>query len=1028
MSVSVHRSLRFVVLALAACLAWGPPAAAEVTPHGGMLRHPDVGRTHIVFVYANDIWTVPREGGLASPLASPPGAESRPRFSADEETIAFVGNYDGGRDIYTVPTAGGLPHRVTYHPAGEMLCDWTSDGELLFFANGQAGLRRQSQVFLVPPSGGLPRRLPMPYGTFGSLHANGHLLVYTPETRDTRSWKRYRGGRATDLWLFDLETLNSRKLTDWEGTDTQPMWGGDRIYYLSDAGSAHRMNLWVFDPATGAHRQITRFTDHDVRWPSMGPGSDGQGEIVFQHGSRLHLLDLSTEETRPVDVRIPGARPTLRPQSVDAAKYIAAWGFSPSGKRAVVEARGDIWTLPARHGMPRNLTRTSGAAERSPAWSPDGRWIAYFSDAAGEYDLYLRQSDGKGETRRITRDATSFRFLPTWSPDSERIAFTDKAGVIYVHELALERTMTVDQHPRAGWRGAGPFSWSHDGRYLAYSRSTDAALNESIFIWDVRTGESRQVTSDMFEDVAPTFDRKGDYLFFRSARSFRPQYSDVDSTFIYRGSEVLVVVPLRADQASPFLPESDEEAFDEGEEEEDGEEPAEDEGSETGEEDAEPTEAPEDDGLSGTWEGTARDGEMLPPEGVTFTIVLSLDADGSVTGGISLPMGSATITEGSFDPATGALVLVLEDEMGVEWKIEAVVEGDTVTGTASALALGMRVEFDGKRTSRDRPSEPAGESTPERKPARDEVQIDFDGFEARAIQLPVPAGNFGRLAVNHKGHLIYARRPPRRSGEEPSIHLFDLEDEKRQEKDVASGASDFLLSADGKRLLVVRGTTGTIQPASAGSSGKPVVTAGMTVWIDPRAEWQQILRDAWRIERDYFYDPHMHGVDWDAAYEHYAAMLPDCVTRDDVGILIRELIGELNVGHAYYRSGPSWESVAEQDVGLLGVDYELHEGAYRIAKIHRGADWDLDARGPLGVPGVDVEEGDYLLAVNGVPVDTSKAPWAAFLGLSGKTVYVTVSEKPALDEDARDVLVRPIGSEATLRYRSWIERNRALVQ
>lgn len=364
-----------------------PAAVADVTPHGGMLRWPDVSATQIVFEYANDLWVVPKAGGLASPLASPPGLESFAKFSPDGKAIAFIGNYDGNRDIYTIPIGGGAPTRVTYHPAGETLADWTPDGKLLFLTNGLAGLQRQTQLFAVNAAGGLPEKLPVPYAGFGSISPDGQWLAYAPHSIDNRTWKRYRGGMATDLWLFNLKDHTSKKITDWEGTDTLPMWvpqgDGDVVYYLSDNGPEHRLNIWSYSTRTGKRDQVTSFKDDDVRWPSIGPGDAGKGEIVFQLGSKLMLLDLGNRQSKQVIVTIPGDRPKIREQSVDAAKHVASASVSPSAKRVVVEARGGLWSTPAKEGVVRALTRTSGIAERDPAWSPDGASIAYFSDETG---------------------------------------------------------------------------------------------------------------------------------------------------------------------------------------------------------------------------------------------------------------------------------------------------------------------------------------------------------------------------------------------------------------------------------------------------------------------------------------------------------------------------------------------------------------------------------------------------------------------------------------------------------------------
>ncbi|MGQ9879632.1 MAG: S41 family peptidase [Armatimonadota bacterium] len=1000
------------------CMATGWRATAQETtiPHPGMLRYPDVSATHIVFVYANDLWVVPRTGGLAVPLASPPGQETFPKFSPDGKTIAFVGNYEGNRDIYTVPLEGGIPYRVTHHPAGEWLSDWTPDGKLIFSASNMTGFGPGMKMYVVPAKGGLPEKLPIPYGVNGSISADGTWLAYTPHSTDFATWKRYRGGMATNIWLFNLRTKKSKRITDWEGTDTLPMWHGDKVYYLSDAGPEHRLNIWVYDMRTSKREQITRFTDFDVKWPSIGPGEKGEGEIVFQQGSHLYLLNLQTREAQPVQVQIPGARPTLRPRAVDVSRFIMGWGISPTGKRAVVEARGDIWTLPAKNGSPRNLTRTSGVAERDPSWSPDGQWIAYFSDATGEYEMYIVQSDGKGEPKQLTKDGACFRYNPVWSPNSKYIAFSDKTGALYVYGMDSGMVRLVDKDP---WAEAPNPSWSPDSRWIAYARNDERTRNSSIWLYNVETDEKTRVTSGMFNDISPVFDRKGEYLYFVSHRHFRPIYEDLGTTWIYAGTQVLLAVPLRQDIASPYLPKTDEEKW----------------GEKSKEQQPEKREASPAlpaalsavvDEVSGEWSGTVT-GSVVPGGSLSIRARLKLEANNTVTGTVESPMGSASVA-GTYNPSTKELALSVTLPDGTVLSLNAKITGNMLVGTVQAPTgetLELRAERVGGLFSPSvQPAKP--ESTPVSKPEQ-KVNIDTEGFEARAIQLPVKPGRFGRLAVNDKGQLIFARMPVGGSEEPPAINLFDITDEKRVEKTVATGASAFDISADGKKLLVIRGGSASIQDAAPGATGEPVVTAGMTAQIDPRAEWRQIFTDAWRIQRDFFYDPNMHGVDWKAMREHYAQMLEDCVSREDVSFVIGEMIAELNVGHAYY-SGGDTEQAPSTAVGLLGCDFDLYRGAYRISKIYQGAPWDSDARGPLSQPGVKVKEGDYLLAVNGVPIDTSKDPWAAFQGMADRVITITVSDKPYIDDTARDVAVSPLGSDSNLRYRAWVESKRAYVE
>ncbi len=924
---------------------------AGVRPDATMLQFPDVSADRIVFSYANDLWLVPKAGGVATRLASPPGQETFPRFSPDGKTIAFVGNYEGNKDLYTIPADGaGVAFRVTHHPSGETLCDWSPDGQkLIFYTVGLGGLARQQQVFTVSATGGMPEQLPVPYGTFAAMSPDGTWLAYTPHTTDFRTWKRYRGGMATDIWLFNLKDKSSKKATDWEGTDTAPMFApgsSSTLYYLSDMGENHLANIWSFDIASGKRTQVTKFDQYDVKWPSMGPGSDGKtGEIICQNGSHIYLVDLKSGKTSEVDIVIPGDRPTLRAKNVDYANHITGADLSATGKRVVVESRGDLWSLPAKQGAPMPLTRTDGVAERSPTISPDGKTIAYLSDASGTYELYTMPADGSAEPKRLTTSgekgvpAAAWRFMGAFTPDSKMLTWLDKTGSLYLTTLETGETVKVVQDRLANLPA---HSFSSDSQWIAYA-TADESQQGAIWLYNIPEKKSTRVTESFFNCGSPAFDREGKYLYFTSDRKFNATYASIDSTFIYKDTGAILCVPLRKDIESPFAAKNDSD---------------------------EDKDKKKDDKKD-------------------------------------------------------------SDKKDADKKDEA-------------------KKDDAKDADKKDDSKKDESKKDEKEPKKPEpVKIDLDGFERRAIELPLPPGQYANLIVVDGGKLAYlAQDPPDPDADEQRpagvIKLFDVTDEgkdgKREAKTIVAGVTNgFGISGDGKKLLVWKEKDlFVIDAAPDQKLEKKVPTGSMKGQIDPRTEWNQILTDVDRIYRDYFYVPNMHGVDWTAQVARYKGMLADAVTRDDVNFIIKELISELNIGHAYLMNPGDVDQAPSTPTAMLGCDYELaangSESAYRIKKIWEGAPWDSDARGPLSQPGLKVKEGDYLLAVNGVPVDTSKDPWAAFFGIApGTTVELTVASVPNTkgegDNAPRKQFVKSIdlGREMQLRYRAWIERNRAYV-
>ncbi|HJW71550.1 MAG TPA: PDZ domain-containing protein [Geothrix sp.] len=886
------RLLPFFATAIVVAATVGATAQIDAR----LIHYPDVSATQIVFTYANDLWLVPKIGGVAQRLSTPKGEESFARFSPDGRELAFSGNYDGNLDVYTLPAGGGVPSRVTHHPGPDRLVDWTPDGKSLLFASGmESGKDRFNKLFLVPKAGGLPEALPLPYAEFGALSPDGKLLAYQPIATDFRTWKRYRGGMASEIWFYDLEKKTASRLPSEGGSnDSQPMWHGGKLYFLSDRDGVKRANIWSYEPATKAFKQITFFKDYDAHFPAMGPS-----DIVLEAGGRLYRIELPTENLMEVKVEVVTDRASLKPREENASKLLKNPDLSAQGKRAVFEARGDVFSVPAEKGYVLNLTRTPGAAERFPALSPDGKQVAYFSDRSGEYELCVRPADGSGQERQVTHMGPGFRYHIAWSPDGKQVVFADQAMRINLCNLETGKVQAVDkglfmfEGPLEGFRA----NWSPDSRWFAYPRDT-ANRNSVIVLYDTKTGQRHEATSPFYDAGDPTFDPDGNYLYITTGQQFTPTYSDLDGTWVYAGTARLAALPLRKDVPSPLAPRNDaDSAKDEKEDKKDG-------------------------------------------------------AD--------------------------------------------------------------------KKEKADKKDDSGKKEAP--KP----VEIDLDGLESRMVLLPPAAGYYGDVAAT-KGKLAYRRVTQRTPEGETKSTLFTYDLEEREEKAVLADVDGALLSGDGKKVLVNRKQDFALVDLKLDQKfEKKLPTGELLMTVDPQAEWQQIFNDTWRLERDLFYDPGMHGVDWKAMRARYGKLLKDCVTREDVNFVIGELISELNASHAY-RGGGDLEVPARLGTGLLGADFALENGAFRIKTILHGADWDAQSRAPLAQPGLKVKEGDYLLAVNRIPLDIRTDPWAAFQGLAGKTVLLTVNDKPSL-EGARDILVETVANDYPLRYWAWIEAKRKYVE
>lgn len=857
----------------------------------GLFRFPDVSQTQIVFTYSNDIWVMPKEGGTAIKLSSPAGVESSPKFSPDGKMIAFTGNYDGNADAYVIPVTGGVPIRVTQHGYPDRVVDWTPDGKRVLFASSrESGKARFNQFYTVSANGGMAEKLPLAYAEYGSYSPDGKQMAVVFRSQVGRNWKRYRGGWKADINIFNLATNASQSITSEKDEGNEfPMWSGNAIYFLSDRGTELRMNLWKYDLGTKAYTQITRFTDYDVHYPSLGPE-----DIVFEAGGKLYLYSIASQKQKEISVNVITDKALLKPKVETVDKLIQTVSFSPDGNRVLFQARGDVFSVPAENGFVKDMTRTSGAAERFPTWSPDGKHIAYWSDQSGEYELWVSKPDEENSAKKLTSYGPGYRYRLFWSPDSKKLAFIDKAMRIRVYDLTTDKTTDVDKALRFthGDLEGFTFSWSPDSRWLTYSRDLENQ-HRAVYVYDYRDKALHQVTSGFYSSYNSIFDNEGKYLYLVTSQSYSPSYSDIDNSFIYANTERIGVIPLKKSTASILAPKND-------------------------------------------------------------------------------------------------AVAVKEDETA-------------------------------KKPEEKKKDSTATVKKPEVKP----VDIDFDGIEKRMDLLTMPAGNYGRLG-SAKGKIIFMKYPntgaPSGQG---AIKFYDIE--KREEKTILEGVDYYILSDNGQKMLAAKsGTFAVIKPEENQKFEKPLRTGEMQALIDPQQEWKQIFMDAWRFERDYFYDAGMHGVNWNQIKDRYLKMLNGVMTREEANFVIGEMIGELNASHTYQGGGDT-ETGKAKPVGYIGVDWKADGEYYKIGKIVRGSAWDVEARSPLDVGGVNVKEGDYILAVNGIPLTTGQEPFSAFLGLAGKTVELTYNSTPSWN-GAKTAIVQTMNDEYRLRHLAWIEDMRKKVE
>ncbi len=849
-----------------------------------LMRFPAIHGDQVVFSYAGDLYTVPLSGGEATKLTNDPdGFELFARFSPDGKHIAFTGQYDGNTEVFLIPATGGEPRRLTFTATlnrddlsdrmgpNNIVMAWRDNEHIVYRSRKQTFNDFKGQLFAAGIEGGLSEELPLPDGSWCSFSPDGKKMVYNRVFREFRTWKYYQGGMADDVWFHDFETRQTTNLTNHPAQDIFPMWQGNKVYFISDRDRI--MNLFVYDLDTKQTEKLTNYTDYDIKFPSLGTSS-----IIYENAGYLYNFDLRTRLASKIPISIPGDFPAARAKMIDASKFINSFDIAPDGNRIVFGARGDVFTVPARTGITRNLTASAGVHDRDVAWSPDGKYIAIVSDKTGEDEIFIFDQKGEKEARQLTSNSDSYKYNPVWSPDSKKILWSDKMGRLSY--LDVETGKTVEVARSKSWE-IRSYDWSPDSRWIVYTQQNTFSVSR-VLIYNINTKENQPVTDQWYNASSARFDPTGQYLYFSSSRDFNPVYSWTEWNHAYIDMNKVYMILLKRTTPSPFTPENNEAVV------------------------AEPAES---------------------------------------------------------EPVK-------------------------------------------KESKSDKKEE-----------KKLSVEVDFDGIFGRVVSLPVSAGAYWNISPV-EGGVYYAFNA---RGSKPSLKFFDLKSKK--ETDLGN-YTNFIISADQKKmLLAANGKYSVIDlPKSTIKIDESADLSNMKVKVNLKEEWKQIYTESWRQMRDFFYAPNMHGVDWKSKHEKYAVLLPYVNHRDDLNCLIGELIGELNVGHAYVNGG---DKAAPERIktGLLGAKLSRDKsGYYRIDKILKGENWNESLRSPLTMSGVDAREGDYIVSVNGKETNTMTDIYEALIGTAGQQVILGLNASPS-SSGSRKVIVVPVADESGLYYYTWVQGN-----
>ncbi|MEM9076756.1 MAG: PDZ domain-containing protein [Bacteroidota bacterium] len=844
-----------------------------------LMRQPALSDTQIAFVYAEDLWVANRDGSNPKRLTIDEGIESSPIFSPDGSMIAFNAEYDGNVDVYIVPSTGGIPKRLTWHPYLDLLRDFTPDGKNVLFASRRnSHTNRYFQLYTVPVEGGAITQLEIPNAFWASYSDDNQHIAYTTIFDAFGQWKHYRGGRTSRIWVYnssDHKVVEIPKPTG-GSNDTQPQWAGDNVVFRSDRDG--EFNLFSYDINTKAVKKHTDYKDFPVINAKVFKNS-----VIYEHAGTLHIYDIASGNDQKLTINIATDLLELRERFVSGPQYVRSGNISPSGARVVLDFRGDVITVPAKKGDPKNITQTTGVHEKFPSWSPDGKSIAYFSDASGEYTLHV-QNTATGNVKKIDMVGTGFYGNIHWSPDSKKVSYVDNGRNLYVTTISSSKTVKIDQDDFfiPGDLRETFSDWSFDSNWIAYTKITDTQF-EKAFLYSLLENKSYELTDGLSDVIEPTFDPSGKYIYLLASTDAGPVVNWFDQSNIDKESTYsMYAITLQKDVVSPLKKENDE-------------------------------------------------------------------------------------------------------EKGEEKKEEPAKESSSKKGKKDT-------------------------------PAPKILKIDWNGIQNRMLALPLDAGDYSELNAPKEGEIYFI------STDDSGSHLTKFTFEERKDEELFP-VNYYEVSGNGKKMFYNSGGSWFVSDLGKKSENGVLNLGAITVKINPKEEWKNIFNEAWRVNRDYFYDPGMHGADWNAMKTKYEPFVAHASCKDDLYRVMQWMFSELAVGHHRFGSdGDALNNPKDIPGGLLGADYTVKNNRYQISKIYGGLNWTPNLRSPLTEPGVNISEGDYIISVNGNNVSGADNLYSFFENTANKLVDLKVSSN-ADGSNAKTYQVTPLRTEWAIRNRDWVEGN-----